>query len=185
MGYRQILQPVAPPLMGPLAFTVRPEPEDLTMKITKNSVVNIDFKLTNDQGELLDASAEDAHLVYLHGVAGIIPGLEKGLEGKAAGDSFSVTVTPGEGFGESNPELVQQVPLSSFPDPDQLQPGVQIQGTGADSGQTTNFVVREVTDEFVMLDSNHPLAGMTLYFEGVVHEVRAATEEEIRQGHPA
>ncbi len=155
------------------------------MKIAKNCVVAIDFKLSNDQGEVLDASGQDAPLVYLHGAAGIVPGLELALEGKAAGDSFSVTVTPEEGFGAVNPELIQTVPLDTFPDPGQLQPGMQIQGTGVDSGQVTNFVIREVTDEHVAVDSNHPLAGMTLRFEGVVRDVRAASEQEIEQGHPA
>ncbi len=155
------------------------------MKITKNCVVAIDFKLVNDQGELLDASAEEAPLIYLHGADGIIPGLETGLEGKLIGDSFSVTVTPEDGFGESNPELIQKLPLASFPDPGQLQTGMQIQGTGEESGQVTNFVIREITDEHVAVDSNHPLAGMTLCFEGVVRDVREASAEEIEQGHPA
>ena len=154
------------------------------MKVTKNCVVSISFKLTNEQGEHLDASEEGAPLEYLHGAVGVVPGLEKELEGKGAGEHFSVTVTPAEGFGEPNPELIQTVPLTSFPEPEQLQPGMMLQDTGADSGQGTGFLIREVTDESVTLDGNHPLAGMTLCFEGVVHEVRTATEEEIRQGRP-
>jgi len=154
------------------------------MNITRNCVVSIDFRLTDDQGGFLDGSEEGTPLIYLHGAAGIVPGLEQELEGKAVGDSFSATVTPEEGFGEPDPSLVHTTPLSTFPDPGQLRIGMQIQGTGMDSGQVTNYVIREITDEIVTLDSNHPLAGMTLRFEGVVRDVRAATEEEIRQGHP-
>ncbi len=154
------------------------------MKVANLRVVSINFKLTNSQGELLDESSEGTPLIYLHGAAGIVPGLERELEGKAIGDSYSVTVAPADGFGESDPALISTVALSSFPDPTQLQPGMQIQGTGEESGQVTHFVVREITDENVVLDANHVLAGMILHFEGVVADVREATDEELRQGHP-
>ena len=130
------------------------------------------------------ALAVDASAQQFQNSAGIIPGLENELEGKAAGDSFSATVTPADGFGEVNPELIQKIPLTSFPDPGQLQPGMQIEGTGTESGQVTRFVVREIDDEHVTLDSNHPLAGLTLCFEGVIEDVRQASDEEIRQGQP-
>jgi len=154
------------------------------MKVAKNRVVSINFTLTSDQGEHLDASVEGTPLIYLHGGAGIVPGLERELEGKDIGETFSVTIEPADGFGESSPELMQTVPMTLFPDPSQIKPGVQIQGSGADGGADKNFVVREVTDGFVVLDGNHPLAGLTLCFEGSVHEVRDATDEEIRQGSP-
>jgi len=155
------------------------------MKVAKNCVVSINFTLSSDQGERLDASEEGAPLVYLHGAAGIIPGLESELEGKDIGEGFSVTVSPADGFGESTPELIHKVPVDSFPDPDELQVGMQVQGTGADSGQVTNFTIREVHDDLVTLDANHPLAGMVLVFEGTVAGVREATDDEISQGHPA
>jgi FKBP-type peptidyl-prolyl cis-trans isomerase SlyD len=154
------------------------------MKITNNCVVSINFKLLDEHGALLDASEEGTPLIYLHGAAGIVPGLERELEGKAVGESFGATLTPEDGFGESNPELIQAFPLSTFPDPSQLQTGAQVQGTGSATGEVTNFVVLEITEEHVLLDSNHPLAGKTLCFEGTVHEVREATDEEISQGNP-
>lgn len=154
------------------------------MKVAKNCVVSIDFKLINDQGDILDASAEGTPLIYLHGGIGIVPGLENELEGRAVGESFSVTVAPDEGFGESDPDLIHKVPLTEFPDPSQLQAGLQLQGTNEESGQVTSFIVREVTDEHVALDANHPLAGMTVRFEGVVQDIREATDEELSQGHP-
>ena len=154
------------------------------MKVAQNCVVSIDFKLTNEQGETLDASADDTPLIYLQGAVGVVPGLEKGLEGKIAGEPFKVTVTPADGFGEHKPELIQHIASSSFPDPGQLQPGTRIQGTGVDSGQVTDFVVTEITEDYITVDSNHPLAGMILCFEGVIQDVREATEEEISQGLP-
>ena len=154
------------------------------MRIAKNLVVSINFKLTDHQGAVLDASDEGTPLIYLHGAAGIVPGLEAELEGKAVGDTFSATVTPAEGFGAINPELIQKITLTSFPDASLLKPGMQIEGTGTESGQVTRFVIREVTDETVTLDSNHPLAGLTLCFEGDVAEIRQGTDEEINLGQP-
>ncbi|MBT77816.1 MAG: peptidylprolyl isomerase [Gammaproteobacteria bacterium] len=154
------------------------------MHIAKNLVVSINFKLTDHQGTVLDASDEGTPLIYLHGAAGIVPGLEAELEGKAVGETFNVTVTPVEGFGEINPELIQKIPVTSFPDPSLLQPGMQVEGRTEESGQVTHFIIREITDEAVTLDSNHPLAGLTLCFEGDVAEIRQGTDEEINLGQP-
>jgi FKBP-type peptidyl-prolyl cis-trans isomerase SlyD len=154
------------------------------MNISNNCVVSIDFKLTDDQGVLLDESDEGTPLIYLHGASGVVPGLEKALLGKAVGEAFSVTVLPEEGFGAARPELMQKFALTDFPDPSQLYPGMHLEGTGADSGQVTEFVVKEITAEHVVLDSNHHMAGMTLCFAGTIKDVREATDEEISQGHP-
>jgi len=154
------------------------------MRVGKNSVVSINFKLSNEQGELLDASEEGTPLAYLHGGAGIIPGLEKALEGKAVGDSFSAVISPEDGFGEHRPEMVQKIPLDSFPDTDQVKPGAGFEAQNPDTGQVINFRITEVSDGEVTADGNHPLAGMTLRFDGTVLDIREATEEEILQGCP-
>ncbi len=71
------------------------------MKITKDSVVSIDYRLHLGDGEIVDESEPGEPLVYLHGHGEIVPGLEKALEGKATGESLKVTVSPDEGYGES------------------------------------------------------------------------------------
>lgn len=154
------------------------------MRVGTNCVVSINFKLTNDQGELLDASEEGTPLVYLHGGAGIVPGLETELEGKEAGEHFSVAIPPEEGFGEHKPEMVQQIPLNAFPDVDQIKPGAGFQAKNNDTGQTIDLRITAVTDEHATADGNHPLAGVTLHFDGTVQDVREATEEEVSQGCP-
>ena len=79
------------------------------MKIANQCVVAIHYTLTDEQGQELDSSRDQEPLTYLHGVQGLIPGLEKELEGREAGDQFEATVQPEDAYGQMNPELVQDV----------------------------------------------------------------------------
>ena len=151
------------------------------MLIGANSVVSIHYQLTNNAGELLDASADDAPLTYLHGAGNIIPGLEKELVGKSAGAELTVTVAPEEAYGLRHDHLVQQVPREAFPDPDQLEVGMRFNAE-SDQGMLS-VVLTEVGTDNVTVDANHPLAGETLHFAVRIEEVRAATEEELAHGH--
>ena len=151
------------------------------MLVGDNCVVSIHYELTDDSGNLIDASPSDQPLQYLHGAAGIIPGLEKELTGKAIGSDFEVSVDPSEGYGERQEMLVQDVPSSAFPEPENLETGMQFQA------QTENgpimVTITEVSGDSITVDGNHPLAGMTLHFTGKVLNVRSATDEEISHGH--
>lgn len=151
------------------------------MLIGQNSVVSIDYELTNDAGEVLDASPAGEPLTYLHGASNIIPGLENELTGKAVGSQFKVTVQPEQGYGTHQPQLVQTVPRDAFPDPDDIQTGMRFSAQ-SDNG-TLSVVVTGVTDKEVTVDANHPLAGQVLHFSVNVTSVRDATSEEIAHGH--
>lgn len=152
------------------------------MNIANNCVVAFHYTLTDDEGNELDSSKGKEPLAYLHGHSGIIPGLERELEGKVAGDAMKVTVQPADGYGELNPELVQAVPRAAFQGVDQIEVGMQFQAQGA-GGQVQMVVVKEVSDEQVTVDANHPLAGQVLHFDVSIEGVREATEEEISHGH--
>lgn len=152
------------------------------MHIAEQSVVSIQYTLTNDAGETLDTSDGREPLVYLHGAQNIIPGLESELTGKSVGDSFDVTIQPEEAYGTVNPELVQTVPHSAFEGVEKVEPGMQFQARG-DDGETQVITVTEVADSGVTVDGNHPLAGQVLNFSVRVEEIREATEEEIEHGH--
>lgn len=154
------------------------------MDIEKDRVVSIDFKLTNDQGELLDQSDEGTPLVYLHGAAGMVPALQDGLAGKKTGDNFTISMSPEEGFGVHRPELVHEVPRAQFPQDQEIASGMQVTAHSESGEASTDFVVKAVGDDTVTLDGNHPLAGMALTFAGQVVDVRAATDDEVTQGHP-
>lgn len=152
------------------------------MKIAENCVVSIHYRLTNDEGEEIDASANGDPLVYLHGADNIIPGLEGALEGRGVGDQLKVTVQPEDAYGPIDPELVQAVPRNTFKGVDKLEPGMQFQMRDPE-GQVQVVTVQEVNGQGVIIDANHPLAGQVLHFAVTVEAVRAATAEELDHGH--
>ena len=151
------------------------------MQIAAQCVALFHYKLTNDQGEVIDSSDGREPLAYLHGGGNIVVGLENALEGRTAGDKFSVSVDPEQGYGEHNEALVQTVPRSMFQGVDQIETGMRFQAQ-SDHGPVS-VVVTEVTDENVTVDGNHALAGETLNFEIEVTEVREASAEELEHGH--
>jgi len=152
-----------------------------TMQITKNAVVAIDYTLTSDEGEVLDTSEGHEPLVYLHGVGGIIPGLECELEGKQVGDQFQVTVAPAEGYGERDDTLEQEVARDQFEGDEDLALGMQFQ-VESEEGPTVVTVI-EIDDDVVTIDGNHPMAGVNLNFDVTIREVRQATDDELSHGH--
>lgn len=153
------------------------------MQIADNKVVAFHYTLTNQAGDTLDSSLQrEEPLTYLHGHGNIIPGLEKALVGKQAGDQLDVTVAPEEGYGERNDGLIQQVPISAFEGADDnLQPGMQFQAQ-TEAGARI-FTITAVEGEEVTVDGNHPLAGETLNFSVEITEVRDSTDEEQEHGH--
>jgi FKBP-type peptidyl-prolyl cis-trans isomerase SlyD len=151
------------------------------MQISADKVVSIDYTLTNNEGAVIDSSEGRGPLAYLQGHSNIIPGLEKELEGKSAGDSLQVTVEPQEGYGERDDNLTQAVPRQMFENADEIQIGMQFQ-TMTEQGPHIVTVIG-IDEENVTVDANHPLAGQTLNFDVSVVEVRDATTEELEHGH--
>lgn len=151
------------------------------MQISDNVVALIEYTLTNNQGEVLDSSVGGEPLGYIHGAGNIIPGLERALVGKKAGDTLKVTVAPADGYGEKNEAMLQEVPREMFQGVDQIEVGMQFHAQ-TDHGMQV-ITVAKVTADTITVDGNHPLAGETLNFDVKVIEVRAATEEELEHGH--
>jgi FKBP-type peptidyl-prolyl cis-trans isomerase SlyD len=151
------------------------------MQIAKHTVVSIHYTLRNAAGEVLESSRDAEPLAYLHGVGGIIPGLETALEGKGSGESVRISVPPTEAYGERDEGLIQSVPKDRFSGVERVEPGMQFHAE-TDGGPRT-VTVTGVEGETVTVDANHPLAGETLDFDVEVLEVREATSEEIDHGH--
>ena len=151
------------------------------MQIAKNTVVAIDYTLTDDDGRVLDSSDGREPLSYLHGAGGIIPGLERELDGKSQGDQLEVSVTPDDGYGQRNEALRQDVPREQFAQIDDLSLGMQFR-VDSDGGPMIVTVV-EIAEDVVTVDGNHPLAGVNLNFAVTVRDVRDATAEELEHGH--
>lgn len=153
----------------------------LNMQIAQNSVVAFHYTLTNDAGEVLDSSEGREPLTYLHGAGNIIPGLEKELEGRESGEKLQVSVNPEEGYGETQPALVQEVPRDAFQGVANVEPGMQFQAQT--QGGPLMVTVTKVEGDTVTVDGNHPLAGQKLNFDVEIAEVREATSEEVEHGH--
>jgi len=152
------------------------------MIIEDKCVVTLDYKLRNSKGEILDESKSGDPLVYLHGAGFLVPGLEKELTGKTAGDKLRVEVTPAEGYGEYMPQLVQKLPRSAFEGVDNLEIGMEFQASG-EKGHIMEVRIEKIEGDDITINGNHPLAGMTLDFEIAVADVRQASKEELEHGH--
>lgn len=151
------------------------------MKVSDNAVISIDYILKDDNGNIIDQSEKTDPLVYLHGASNIIPGLESALSGKAVGEEISVRVAPEEAYGVRDDAKKQAVPRNMFGD-EEIAVGAQYHAQGPD-GQHLTVTVISVSDEEIVVDGNHPLAGMHLNFDVTVVDIRDATKEELEHGH--
>lgn len=153
------------------------------MKIAKNTVVTVHYKLSDAQGNLIEESSEP--MVYLHGgYENTLPKIEEALDGKDTGYETTIQVEPEDAFGEYDSTLVKVEPRDRLPTP--LEVGMQFEGLpdgGDDEDDAVLFTVTDIADDKVVLDGNHPLAGMALRFSLTVSEVRAASDEEITHEH--
>jgi FKBP-type peptidyl-prolyl cis-trans isomerase SlyD len=153
------------------------------MKIAKNTVVTVNYRLSDAQNNLIEEGSQP--MVYLHGgYENTLPKIEEELDGKDVGYSSTIQLEPDDAFGDYDPALIKVEPKNRLPEP--IEVGMQFEGMadGADPDEEpTIFTVTEVADDKVVLDGNHPLAGMALRFELSVIDVRAATAEEIQHEH--
>ena len=151
------------------------------MKITQNSVAVIDYTLKDDDDNIIDQSA-DGTFAYLHNGRNIIAGLETALLEKQSGDQLNVTVEPAQAYGERDLAQIQRIPREMFPADAEIQAGMQFQGESPE-GDATLVTVAELDGDTVVVDGNHPLAGMKLHFDVTVVDVREASQEELEHGH--
>ena len=158
-----------------LAMTLTPaalQAADTKQTVTEGKNVSLEYTLTLDDKSVVESNVGKQPLTYTHGTHQIIPGLEKALEGLTVGDTKEVTVTPADGYGEKDPNAVQEVQKKLIP-PDALVVGTRLQGKTPD-GHMVYPRVAEIKDDTVVLDFNHPLAGKTLHFDVKVLDIRQA-----------
>ena len=153
------------------------------MKIAKNTVVTVNYKLSDAQDNLIEDGSQP--MVYLHGdYENTLPKIEEELDGKEVGYSNTIQIEPDDAFGEYDPALVKVEPRNRLPEP--LEVGMQFEGmpeSDSTDEEAMIFTVTDIADDKVVLDGNHPLAGIALRFSLTVADVREATEEEIAHGH--
>ncbi len=153
------------------------------MKIAKNTVVTVNYRLSDAQNNLIEEGTQP--MVYLHGgYENTLPKIEEELDGKDVGYSSTIQIEPEDAFGDYDPALIKVEERKRLPEP--IEVGMQFEGMaeGADEDEEpTIFTVTEVAEDKVVLDGNHPLAGMALRFELSVIDVRPATAEEVAHEH--
>lgn len=159
------------------------------MKIDKNKVVTLVYKLqeNDEQGAVVEQVQEEKPFVFLYGSGHMLPKFEKNLEGLSAEDSFNFKIEKDDAYGDFQDNAVVDVPKKIFEvdgelREDLLQNGQVIPMEDKEGNQLTG-IVKEVQDEKVIMDFNHPMAGKDLYFTGKVLDVREASNEELEHGH--
>ncbi len=155
------------------------------MKIGRNSVVTLSYTLYDAQGEVIEESKEP--ITYLHGgFSGIFERVEQALQDKGVGQGVRVKLEPEDAFGDYNDQLLRVEERSRFPET--LEVGMMFEGMPGeelrtDDDEPTLFTVTDIADGKVVLDGNHPLAGMGLVFDCKILKIRAASPEEVAHGH--
>jgi FKBP-type peptidyl-prolyl cis-trans isomerase SlyD len=154
------------------------------MKIAKNTVVTLNYKLFDAQNALIEESTQP--MVYLHGgYQNTLPKIEEALDGKEAAYQITIQVEPEDAFGEYDATLVKIEPREALPP--ELELGMQFEGAPEDADSDEQdirvFTVTDIADGKVVLDGNHPLAGISLRFALHVMDVRKASDEEIMHKH--
>lgn len=150
------------------------------MEIIKNTVVTLDYTVRDPEGNIVDDGSNP--LVYLHGgYDAIFPLLEEKLHGMNQGEKLNIKLQPDDAFGEFDESLVLVEDRELFPA--DIEVGMSFERVGDDGEDDMVFRVTDIADKKVVVDGNHPLAGMALVFDVTVREVRMATREELDHGH--
>lgn len=153
------------------------------MEIQSPCVVSLSWQLSDAQGQPIDELKDPVEFFY--GGDDLLPKVEEALAGKQAGDEVQLHLEPEHAFGDYDAHLVCFEDRSLFPA--EVSPGMQFEGL-PEGAATPNmpadaiYTVTEVYDEHVVLDGNHPLAGVALRLHVTVRDVREASEEEIEHG---
>ena len=150
------------------------------MNIADKMYVAIDYTLTLESGQEIDKSPEGEPLGFITGTGQIIPGLEKALMGRAAGDSAKLVVEPEDAYGPVREDLFQEIPRSQFPEDVDVKTGMAFEAQGP-RGPFMITVAKVNDNDTVTVDLNHPMAGKQLHFDVNVVEVREPTSDELAQ----
>lgn len=159
------------------------------MEIGKDKAVSITYKLQQDnkEGEMIQEVREGDPFVFLFGANQVLPDFEKNLSGKQKGDTFEFAIKSEDSYGARNEEAIVNLPKNIFLGEDgNLLDMVKVGSfvpLKDNQGKTLQGLVLQIEDDFVRVDFNHPMAGINLFFTGLVLDVREATPEEISHGH--
>lgn len=148
----------------------------MTVVIAKGHSVTIQYRLTLDDGAIVEDSFVGEPKVYVHGSGRMVPGLERQLTGKSAGDEFDLTVEAAEAYGEYDPSAEQVVTRAQFPAEADIRPGVSFQAEGPKG--VVSVWVNKIEGGNVTITTNHPLAGQRLTYRVRIVDVREASAKQ-------
>ena len=159
--------------------------EDNTMKVGPGKFVEYSYKLYNDaDGKLLFETPKDAPDEMIYGVTpGIVPGLLTVMEGLKKGDRFEVTLPPVAAFGDKSDDLKMELDKEIFMRDGKLADEVKVDAIlpmMTAEGYRVQGKVLKIDDKKIIMDFNHPFAGLTVTYDGIIDEVREATPEELQ-----
>lgn len=168
--------------------------------------VSISYKIRDNAQHIIEEVLPSHPLVYIHGYGNIIPGLERALENRQVGETFKVSLRYLEAYGPYHRDLVIEVPKEEMKDVGELWVGMEIESVhdwlsdfhvpeypeeiyendegDDDPGEPEVYVIKEIRDDSVILDGNHPFAGMDLNFEVTVLNVEQPSFTELESGLP-
>jgi FKBP-type peptidyl-prolyl cis-trans isomerase SlyD len=154
------------------------------MRVKTGRVVLLDYMVRVETGQVVESSSGKAPIEYLHGAGQILPALERALEGLREGEQAAFSIPAEDAYGERKDDNVVSLPKTLFPDDVKLEQGLCLYAR-ASGGQSYPITVREVKEDMVVVDLNHPLAGERLFFEVNIRGVRPAGNQEIFAGKAA
>ncbi|OIP00175.1 MAG: peptidylprolyl isomerase [Bacteroidetes bacterium CG2_30_33_31] len=157
--------------------------------IAKNKVVSLNYRLTKSDasGELIEETYGSQPMTFLYGVGMMIPKFEAELQGKSKAEKFSFGIAAEQAYGLNNPEMVVDLPLNIFENEGKIDYSIIKIGNMLpmqdNEGNHLHGIIKEISDNTVKMDFNHPLSSQDLYFEGEIVDVREATAEDLQHGH--
>jgi FKBP-type peptidyl-prolyl cis-trans isomerase 2 len=141
------------------------------MKVGPGTIVSMDYSLYLKSGEMVATTEGKTPVKFEFGKGEILSALESKIEGMKAGEKKEIVLTPEEGFGSINYEAIMDVPKSNFPQDVELKEGMTF-SLKRDNGKVVPFVIREIKEDMITIDFNHPLAGKTLRFVVKIIDVK-------------
>ncbi len=151
--------------------------------ITKNSVVELHYELSEKGGELIESTraANSDPILYLHGHNQMLAAFEAAIEGHQAGDTFDMELSPEQAYGQPKPDATMRIPVKHLQGAKKWKAGM-LADVQTEHGPRKVRVIKPGRF-MVEVDTNHPLAGKSLQFAVEVISVREATAEELAHGH--
>jgi len=155
------------------------------MKIEKNKMVSLIYELreSNQEGRIIESLDETRPLTFLYGTGRLLPVFESNINSLNAGDLFRFGLNAEMAYGEKREDMIVNVPISVFETDGKINEEICQVGNEVPmmdtEGNPLNGIINEITDTYVRMDFNHPMAGQDLYFSGKIIEVREPTVHEL------